>query len=206
MENKTIEELHAEHHNKTLTLENIQVDCTCLTKEQIEEMKMVVVENGYELGDSTYAFSINYIYCYFRLNKHLAQYGVFNENKSRTTITYDKFMELFDKPKTQIKLGKRGKGLIIDSTKQGIKESSGKTRYELDFDFIEAMAKRIESETKYPPYNWKKPIDVQELTNAILRHAIELKKGNFDDNGELGHLVAIACNAMFTYYQLKNNK
>lgn len=206
MENKTIEELHAEHHNKTLTLENIQVDCTDLTEQQIEEMKSVVIDSGYNINKTFYScVDKNTGHLFFKQDNHLKEF-FFGRSYKDYTITYDKFMELFDKPKTQIKLGKRGKGLIIDSTKQGIKESSGKTRYELDFDFIEAMAKRIESETKYPPYNWKKPIDVQELTNAILRHAIELKKGNFDDNGELGHLVAIACNAMFTYYQLKNNK
>lgn len=94
---------------------------------------------------------------------------------------------------------------ITNFTIQGKKETTNKTKYELDFDFIEAMAKRIESETKYPPYNWQLPIDTQDLADALFRHAVEVKKGNFDDDGELGHLMAIANNAMFLYYQKKHH-
>lgn len=87
---------------------------------------------------------------------------------------------------------------------KGFKESDNKCNYELDFDFIQDVAMRIQNETKYEPYNWQKPMDIEQLSNALLRHAIEVKKGNFDDNGELGHLLAVAANAMFIYYQKKN--
>lgn len=87
---------------------------------------------------------------------------------------------------------------------EGIKESNGKLHYELDWDFIELMAlKMSKNKTKYPPYNWKKPIDVEGLKQAMFRHVIEVMKGNYkDDVG--GHLESIALNAMMINYQIKN--
>lgn len=89
------------------------------------------------------------------------------------------------------------------------KESDNKLSYELDRYFIEAMAKRMQqNKGKYPPYNRKKPMDIESLKQALLRHTIEVMKGNYDDNEELDHnwlwhIMWIACNAMFIYYQLK---
>ncbi len=86
------------------------------------------------------------------------------------------------------------------------KESDNKLSYELDRYFIEAMAKRMDQHKgKYPPYNRQKPMDVQKLKEALNRHNVEIQKGNYDDEDKYDHLSAIACNAMFIYYQLKNN-
>ena len=83
------------------------------------------------------------------------------------------------------------------------KESDNKLAYELDWNFIEAMAKRMAiNKWKYPPYNWQKPMDIESLKQALLRHTIEVMKGNYTDTEELDHLSAIACNAQFIYYQL----
>lgn len=87
----------------------------------------------------------------------------------------------------------------------GIKETEGKLNYEFDWHFIEAMAKRMQSNKgKYEPYNWKKPIDVESLKQALNRHHVEIMKGNYDDTDELDHLTANACNLMMLWYQLKN--
>ena len=84
------------------------------------------------------------------------------------------------------------------------KESDNKLSYELDRYFIEAMAKRMEqNKGKYPPYNRQKPMDIEKLKQALLRHTIEVMKGNYTDIEDLDHLSAIACNAQFIYYQLK---
>ena len=84
------------------------------------------------------------------------------------------------------------------------KESDNKLSYELDWNFIEAMAKRMEqNKGKYPPYNRQKPMDIEKLKQALLRHTIEVMKGNYTDIEDLDHLSAIACNAQFIYYQLK---
>lgn len=87
----------------------------------------------------------------------------------------------------------------------GKKESNNKLNYELDWDFITAMAERISSNKhKYAPYNWKKPIDIEEIKQALFRHTIEVMKGNFeDDKRVLGHLEAIAVNTMIINYHLK---
>lgn len=88
----------------------------------------------------------------------------------------------------------------------GKKESDNKLSYELDRYFIEAMAKRMDQHKgKYPPYNRQKPMDIQKLKEALNRHNVEIQKGNYDDEDKYDHLSAIACNAMFIYYQLKNH-
>ena len=100
------------------------------------------------------------------------------------------------------------KGETQIKPESGIKEDESKLNYELDWRFIEAMAKRMqENKGKYPPYNWKKPIDVEKLKQSINRHHIEVMCGNYKDGDEeYGHIVAYAVNAMMIWYQLKNNQ
>lgn len=89
----------------------------------------------------------------------------------------------------------------------GIKENNGKLFYELDWYFIEMMAKRMAENKgdKYPRFNWMNEINLQELNQALIRHFMEVQKGNYHDNGsEYGHLTALACNAMMMIYQLKH--
>ncbi len=90
---------------------------------------------------------------------------------------------------------------------EGIKEENGKLEYELDWEFIEGMAKRMSlNKGKYPPYNWRKGIDIEKLKNALARHFMEVMKGNISDEQEMGHLYALACNAMMIVAQQKINK
>lgn len=88
----------------------------------------------------------------------------------------------------------------------GIKEVKGKLYYELSWEFIEEMAKRMANNKsdKYPLYNWKKNINIEELKQAINRHHIEVMKGNYKDEDEvLGHIVSYACNSMMLWEQLR---
>ena len=88
---------------------------------------------------------------------------------------------------------------------QGHKETEGKLEYELDWDFIQAMAERMQlNKGKYEPNNWQKPMDVDKLKQALFRHTIDVMRGIYDDTTELDHLPAIACNAMMLWYQLKH--
>jgi len=83
------------------------------------------------------------------------------------------------------------------------KESDNKLSYELDRPFITAMAKRMSrNKWKYPPYNRQKPMDIEELKQALFRHTIEVMNWNYTDIEDYDHLQAIALNAMFIYYQL----
>ena len=87
----------------------------------------------------------------------------------------------------------------------GIKETKDKLVYDLDFDFIQRMAGRMQrNKDKYPLGNWKKNIDVEELKQALFRHTMEVMQGNYDDEQYYGHLVALACNAFMITHQLKN--
>ncbi len=94
----------------------------------------------------------------------------------------------------------------IPSSSDGHKESNGKQEFELDWDFIESMAKRMaKNKTKYGRDNWKKPMDIESLKQALFRHCFEIMKGNYPDDGDaLGHLPAIALNAMFLFFQVNN--
>lgn len=87
-----------------------------------------------------------------------------------------------------------------------MKETKDKLSYELDFSFITQIAERMATNKgKYPPYNWQKPIPIEELKQALYRHVMAVMQGETEDDGrEYGHLEAIALNAMFINYQLKN--
>lgn len=100
---------------------------------------------------------------------------------------------------------------VID--KEPYKETEGKLYYELSWEFIEEMAKRMQyhKNGKYELYNWKNklmtPKGIDDMKQAINRHHIEVMKGNYDDGEEfLGHIVSYATNAMILWEQLKLNK
>lgn len=83
---------------------------------------------------------------------------------------------------------------------EGRKESEGKLFYELDFEFITQMAERIsQNKSKYEKWNWKKPIDVESLKQALFRHVLAVMNGDVSED----HLGAVAINAMMINYQQK---
>ncbi len=87
---------------------------------------------------------------------------------------------------------------------EGIKEDEEKLYYELDWEFVEGMAKRMQTNKgKYPKWNWMKGIDVDKLNQAMTRHFIEIQKGNLSDEQKFGHYYALACNSMMIIHQLK---
>lgn len=89
----------------------------------------------------------------------------------------------------------------------GQKETEGKLHVEYDFNFLRAQLERMGmNKAKYEEGNWKKPINVEELKKSMFRHVLNVMEGEYEDDGrEFGHLEAIALNAMFIYYQLKNH-
>lgn len=88
----------------------------------------------------------------------------------------------------------------------GYKETEKKLIYDIDFDYIKMMAERMQlNRNKYPVGNWKKPLQVEELKQALFRHIMEVMKGNYSDEQQFGHLVALGCNAFMIIEQLKNN-
>lgn len=96
-----------------------------------------------------------------------------------------------------------------DKIKQmpGFKETEKKLIYDIDFDYVKMMAERMQlNRDKYPVGNWKKPLPVEELKQALFRHIMEVMKGNYSDEQKFGHLVALGCNAFMIIEQLKNNE
>lgn len=86
------------------------------------------------------------------------------------------------------------------------KQSDGKLFYELDFDFLTEMAKRMAANKngKYERFGWKKGLPLEEVKQAGLRHYLEVMKGNYEDDGEkYGHIVATAINCMLMLHELK---
>ena len=88
----------------------------------------------------------------------------------------------------------------------GYKESEKKLIYDIDFDYVKMMAERMQlNRDKYPVGNWKKPLQVEDLKQALFRHIMEVMKDNYSDEQKFGHLVALGCNAFMIIEQLKNN-
>lgn len=75
------------------TLENVQVDCRELTDEQIKEMANVFESNGYKIWDDNDALVVCDVSYLLEFNKSEVFVSIGTQNK--TTITYEKFMELF---------------------------------------------------------------------------------------------------------------
>ena len=119
------------------------------------------------------------------------------QSKESDAKEWWKLCEEYDK-KTEIK----------NDSGKGYKEDSEKLNYELDFEFIEAMAQKMSlNKHKYEPYNWQQPVDVEKLKQALFRHVVEVMKGNYEDDlRPFGHLESVSLNSMMLCYQLKNYK
>ena len=94
------------------------------------------------------------------------------------------------------------------SAKEGIKETENKVNYgELDWDYIDNMSLRMSKNLdKYPPKNWQKKLDIQELAKSAIRHARKILQEIDNDEETLQqHATALGCNGMMINYQLKNN-
>lgn len=170
---------------KYKTFKNVAVICRTQ-----EDWDYATDKLGYDLVGSEWYNYKDRTYLSVDASTDVSMYGNVDENTfGRYFIDIEQFKEFYPE------------------TPKGVKESDGKLFHELDFSFIKQMSERMSSNKgKYPPFNWKEPIDVESLTQAIFRHVLEVMEGNFEDDGrEFGHLESIACNAMMLNYQLKNN-
>ena len=155
-----------------------------------------------------------------KIIKYNKENGVKQTNKKyTTTLSQENFkgcqeystntfeVLLWDEEKVLENL-KGYEGYSTDIIEGGKKETENKVDYsEIDWEFIEGLARRMSNnKEKYEPFNYHKPMDVNLLKQSLLRHTIEILKGEHNDAGqEYGHLYAVALNSMMIYYQLKNN-
>lgn len=143
------------------------------------------------------------------VDKAIEDYGYLPDNDLSEAIyelEKDGFFDNIAHKKTEATAHKNACGEI--NLIAGTKQSEGKLNYELDFAFITQMAERMaQNKGKYEPYNWKKPIPVEGLKQALFRHVMAFVTDNttFDDGREYGHLESIALNVMMINYQLKHN-
>ena len=91
------------------------------------------------------------------------------------------------------------------------KDSVGKLYYELDWEFVEGLAVRMQmnkSNGKYERFGWKdKGVNIEEMNMALVRHLISIMKGETNDDGQkYGHYYALAANSMLIINSLKNNE
>lgn len=187
------------------TLENIQVDCRELSEEQIKEMAGVFENAGYKAWDDPNALKkIHDDDDYLRLD-WVNDFYINFKSDTKTTINYNKFMELFGRKEENFK--KLVGVLNEELTEKAYKETANKLNYELDFNFITQLAERMaQNKHKYEPYNWQKLDNIEDLKQALFRHVLEVMKGNYEDDKRLfGHLESIALNCMFINYQLNKH-
>ena len=95
----------------------------------------------------------------------------------------------------------------------GFKDNKGKVSYqEVEPSFIEGIAKvmnftKIENGGKYKKFNYKEFNDIEEYNDAIQRHLIQIRKGDYLDNEtKLSHYFHIAANAMMANYHLQEGR
>jgi|GEM_PF-2500220 len=91
------------------------------------------------------------------------------------------------------------------------KDSVGKLFYEIDWEFIEGMAKRMalnKKNGKYDVFGWRdKGVNIPEMNQALIRHLIAILKGELsDDTQDYSHYYALACNSMLIVNELERNR
>lgn len=82
---------------KDLKITEVQVDCSKLSQEQIDKMCEVVKRRGYNSENMT--ILTENVYFQYHNEKN---FGVYMNDKNYTTLTYDQFIKLFDKPKKSL--------------------------------------------------------------------------------------------------------
>lgn len=187
----------------TLEMDNQTEEGMKLTKDKVyvrvqsgekgQELKELLIEAGEPLSNTVKDVLSN--------THTLESYGnlVFADYNQWTLLS-----NVSDKGKTEVTINQL-KNILSYKKNEGIKESEGKLSWEVDFDFLEEIALRMESMTKYPPYNWQKPLSKRELQKALFRHVMAIMRNNFEDDGqELGHIFGAATDLMMLYYQLKH--
>lgn len=110
------------------TLENIQVDCRRLTREQIKEMADVFESNGYINSIGLNVYDI-YFVLRQKWNKEDRNFGILGDHKDDRfiTITYEKFMELFGRKEENFK--KLVEVLNEELTEEAYKETEYEVKY-----------------------------------------------------------------------------
>lgn len=104
--------------------------------------------------------------------------------------------------------GLHNENVVENKNQKPTKQTEGKLFWEMNWDYLQGVAKRMQANKgdKYEKFAWKKGVNVDEINQAILRHTVEIMKGNTMDDTEYGHYEALCCNAMLAVHELKRLK
>lgn len=95
-----------------------------------------------------------------------------------------------------------------DKKQESLRFNTGKIQTkEIDPDFVLGIGDVLtKSREKYPAFNWCKPTPFSVPYESMMRHLMAFQKGEeFDVESGKHHLLHVATNVMFLYYQLMNH-
>lgn len=132
------------------TLENVQVDCTELSEEQVKEVVSVVDDkldpfnNLIDLGEEC---------IYFSFNKYCRLFGFYGFDEEQYEITYEKFMELFGNKEKSVEFDLLGYSVEVDNEEQArmLQESA----FKQGFRWIGVGEKILHTSKKYFQFKGK---------------------------------------------------
>lgn len=117
---------------KILTLENVQVDCRDLTREQIKEISKIIENKGYNYNNSAYFQDEDWRYvaivdCY--IEEETTFYFNYINQPQKTTINYEKFMKLFGNKEKSEEFNNLVEVLNEELTEEAYKETEYEVKY-----------------------------------------------------------------------------
>lgn len=132
------------------TLENVQVDCTELTQEQINKMLSVVDDKLDPLNSS---FDLDMECIYFSFNNYCKLFGFYEIDEDQYEITYEKFMELFGNKEKSVEFDLLDYSVEVDNEEQArmLQESA----FKQGFRWIGSGEKILHTSKKYFQFKGK---------------------------------------------------
>lgn len=92
-------------------------------------------------------------------------------------------------------------------TEHALRYNEGKPKWSLvHYKSLEPMIRVLEyGAFKYAPYNWQKPMPLEQILESMQRHLAALMDGELiDAESGISHMGHIQANAMFYNYHINN--
>ena len=95
---------------------------------------------------------------------------------------------------------------LLEEGDRALRYNEGKPKWSyVHYDSLIPMIRVLEyGALKYAPFNWKKPMPLDEILESMQRHLAALMDGEeVDEESGISHMGHIMCNAMFYNYHSK---
>lgn len=96
-----------------------------------------------------------------------------------------------------------------DNSEKALRYNQGKPQWHLvHFKSLEPLVRTLEfGALKYAPYNWQKPMPLEDILDSMFRHLSSLMDGeHFDKESKIHHMGHVMCNAMFYMYHYNKDQ